>query len=198
MNTSVRSVIKVFATVALAATVVAGIAITFGGVIDRWTEGSVALPNGDGTPNGLTTLEPLEDSVRGFPGRPGANPAGRYSWRIGSDNGWMHNPEPDNYGISIRFTTTETATRPDAGPAMIGGYAGTVHSFVKPNGHPVHRFIIDFAGEVVTIDVEFDERPLAAQQSVAAAILGSIRREPMRFTDEYRLTFTLPDGWDSS
>ena len=79
----------------------------------------------------------------------------------------------------------------------VAGYDGTYHELpVSADGLRTELWVVDIGDTTVTITVEAQPSTTEAELAEAHAIIGSISSEP-RKNGAARLTFTLPDGWDS-
>jgi hypothetical protein len=58
-------------------------------------------------------------------------------------------------------------------------------------------WMVDIEDTRVTFTVEAQPGTTGAELAEAHAVIGSIRSEPWESAAGFRLTFTLPDGWDS-
>jgi len=134
--------------------------------------------------------------VRGWPGVR-ENPAGRYSWDTLGDR-WMHNPHGESVGVSIAFSASANAYESGPTAVTVAGYGGTYQELpISADGIRTQLWIVDIEDTRVTITVEAQPSTTAAQLAEAHAIIESIRNEPREIGARFRLTFTLPDGWDS-
>lgn len=133
--------------------------------------------------------------VNGWPG-PRGGPAGRYSWS-GANGSWMHNPTDESIGVSMTFSAVaiDEASEPTSGPEI--RYDWTYQALpISADGVRTELWNADFDRRRVTITVEAQPDTTAEQLVDAKIIIKSIRSEPTD-TGAFRLTFILPDGWDS-
>ena len=181
--------------VALVAVAIFGVALSSGGsTVGGPPASSTLLP----TPSPSIASLPVHPTiVNGWPGAR-HNPAGRYSWEVRRDS-WMHNPTDNGLGVSITFSASANAYESGPTTVTIAGRAGTYQELpVGANGKRTELWIVDIKDTKVTITVEARPGTTAAELAEANAIIESIhseatgdRRRP------FRLTFTLPNGWDS-
>ena len=157
-------------------------------------DGSVLVVGGSPSGGDEAGAELYGLSVRGWPG-PAENPPGQYSWVAGLR--FMHNGyQTLDEGQEVSITVAYSSDADEAGPTAvtIAGYPGTYQERISTDGARTRRWIVEIEGRRVTINVEAEANTTAAQLAEVDAIIESIRYAP---TDNFRLIFTLPAGWDS-
>jgi hypothetical protein len=140
--------------------------------------------------------------VHGWPGGR-ENPPGRYSWGSGSNTrsgvyGFMHNGYQvleEGQGVAMVFGSSSDLDS-DATAVIVAGYPGTYRELIGTDGSRTERWEMEIEGRTLTITLEAEPNTTAAQLAEAHAIIESIRYEPTE-TGSFRVTFTLPFGWDS-
>jgi len=109
----------------------------------------------------------------------------------------MHNATDKSIGVSMTFSSVviDEASRPTTGAETRSEWISEEPS-ISADGVRTERWAADFENRRVTILVEAQPDTTPAELAEAHVIIKSIRSEP---TDigAFRLTFTLPDGWDS-
>ncbi len=186
------------ATVAVAA--LASLAVVAGVAIVMRSPGSVDKP-ADSTPPPAPSLSaaplPVEgEIVHGWPGAR-SNPAGRYSWNVRGSS-WMHNPKDESLGVSVTFSALASAYESGPTAVTVAGYDGTYQELpTSTDGIRTELWIVHIEEVRVTFTVEAQPGTTEAELAEARAIIGSIRSEPTENGAGFRLTFTLPKGWDS-
>lgn len=146
----------------------------------------------------------IVDSIRIGPptthGWPGAaeNPPGRYSFGAGRWGSWMHNGYQSlDEGQSVEMTFGFTsAADPDATAVSVAGYQGTYEELIHQGGSRTEYWTMEIGGRTLLITIRAEPNTTAAQLEEVHAIIESIRYEPTE-TGGFRVTFTLPFGWDS-
>lgn len=132
--------------------------------------------------------------VNGWP-RTRVGPAGVYSWS--GDRAWMHNATDKCVGVEMTFSSVviDLASRPTTGAETRSEWISEEAS-IGPDGVRTELWTADFGNRRVTIKVEAQPDTTPAELAEAHVVIKSIRSEPTD-TSAFRLTFTLPDGWDS-
>lgn len=134
--------------------------------------------------------------VYGWPGVR-SNPAGRYSWNVRHES-WMHNPNNEGVGVSITFSASSNAYESGPTTVTVAGYNGTYQELpTGADGPRKELWIVDIGTTRVAITVAAEPSTTEADLAEAYAIIESIRNEPKTHGAGVRLTFTLPNGWDS-
>jgi hypothetical protein len=177
--------------VALAVIVVVAVLFRPGGdgVGDRSASGTHA-------PAAIQAPEPEAGGpIHGWPGTR-EEPAGRYSWDM-ARQAWMHHAHGGTVGVSLTFSFAHTM--PDEGtPVTIAGFPGRHEEAPHtPGGSRFERWVVHMDDTVVEILLEGVHGTTEAQLAEAYAVIDSLERVPRNGSDEYRLVFTLPEGWDS-
>jgi hypothetical protein len=144
----------------------------------------------------------IHDFGHGWPsGR--ENPPGRYSFGSPENPnvgryGWMHNGYQtldEGQGVEMEFGYT-SAPDPAATTVLVAGYPGTYEELIHQNGSRTEYWTMEIEGRTLLITIRAEPNTTAAQLAEAHAIIESIRYEPTE-TGSFRVTFTLPFGWDS-
>jgi hypothetical protein len=110
----------------------------------------------------------------------------------------MHNPTDTGLGVSITFSVSAGARESLPTAVTVAGHDGTYQELpTSANGKRTELWIVDVKHTRIMITVEARPGTTAAELAEADAIIGSIRSEPWKNGAGFRLTFRLPDGWDS-
>ena len=180
---------------------VTAIAVAIIGVNLLSEESTVGGPSAGSTPPQAPSLSatslPIDAAiVHGWPGAR-RNPAGIYSWD-GLRESWMHDPSEESVGVSITFSPFAKAQESEPTAVTVAGYDGTYHELpASADGIRTELWIVDIEDTSVTLTVEAQPSTTEAELAEAHAIIGSIRSESKQNRAGFRLTFTLPAGWDS-
>lgn len=169
----------------------------------------VVRPSPDiGTPDGTTPPETstalptaseaaFEGPVHPWPGTR-ARPAGRYFWDMGSAR-WMHHGP-----VSLRIGWFAEGPTGDESAVTVAGFPAIYEEDRSSlRGVLARRWFVDIEGRRLVIRVEHGlidpdgQAMTPAQVAEIDAIVESIRYGPNPNGIGFRLTFTLPDGWDS-
>ena len=110
----------------------------------------------------------------------------------------MHNPTDNGLGVSITFAASTHAYESSPTAATVAGHDAIYQELpVSANGTRTELWIVDIKDTRVTITLEARPGTTAAELAEAHAIIDSIHSERRKTRAGFRLTFTLPDGWDS-
>ena len=169
-----------------------------GGVGDPEVSTSPA-PTADATPAD-------EDSGRIRLRWPGARaePAGRYAWHM-TERQWMHHVYNDTTGVSLEFAPVDDIPT-EGTPVTVAGFAG-IHrpgpapadSIAPAEMDPSRTETWWVRMDDVNVRIVLQAVPGTPEWLIdeARAVVESIERMPLEFSDGHRLIFTLPEGWDS-
>jgi hypothetical protein len=108
-------------------------------------------------------------------------------------NGYQTLDEGQGVEISLGFSS---APNPDGAAVTVAGYPGTYEEVIDTDGSRSESWYAEIGGRTLFITMQAEPNTTAAQLAEAHAIIESIRYEPTE-TGAFRLTFTLPFGWDS-
>lgn len=189
---------NILAKAAIGATTAVTTAIIGAALFTDWS--TIAGSSAGTTPHLASAVSsPVDLSiVHGWPGTR-HNRAGRYSWNM-QVKSWMHNPSDNNIGVSITFSALSNTYENGPTVVTVGGYDGTYQELpMSADGVRTELWIVDIEDTRVTFTVEAQPGTTEAELAEAHEIIGSIRSEPRRKKNGggFRLTFTLPGGWDS-
>jgi hypothetical protein len=103
-----------------------------------------------------------------------------------------------NRGVSITFAASTHAYESSPTAVTVAGHDAIYQELpVSANGTRTELWIVDIKDTRVTITLEARPGTTAAELAEAHAIIDSIHSERRKTRAGFRLTFTLPDGWDS-
>ena len=164
-----------------------------------------------GTPEDSTIPTPTADATPADSGRvnlrwPGtrAEPAGRYAWHM-TQRQWMHHVYNDTIGVSLEFAPVDDIPA-EGTPVTIAGFPGIHRQGPAPGDaqtpsevSPSHTEVWWVPMDDVIVRIVLQAVPGTPESLIdeARAVVESIERVPMQFSDAHRLIFTLPEGWDS-
>ena len=152
-----------------------------------------------GASTAMTVAQPEPSASPEVHGWPGAkrNPAGLYSWTLGS-MGWMHNVNYEGTPVEIAFEAlddtwsipVETVTSADTDPEA------HYNAVERVSDTRIQAWLVDLPEARVSIIVRSFPESDPALIAEAGAIVESVRVEHQ---DDgiSRLVFMLPEGWDS-
>ena len=132
--------------------------------------------------------------IHGWPGAR-ANPAGLYSWTLGS-MGWMHNVTHEGTPVEIEFEPLDD-TYPVPTDTSASARLRAPYEAVEPiSDTRIQAYLVDFPEARVSIIVRSFPESDPALIAEAEAIVESVRVEHQD-DGTGRLVFMLPEGWDS-